>query len=181
MRLARVFPLMPMESVAGFLTNRTRVSANELRVVCESHRVNTSNTMEGSFELRESFSVRPAHMFAGVLEGMSKSTRKTGALKFKGPALASIRLCSLDINAPSAVFILANAHPCLEEHVVRNVRTHVDAMGMKVCVVFFLIRVPTAEFIAPKKEKLRRRDPQLCRHFLDTSSHVLIEIPDLFR
>jgi hypothetical protein len=151
MGLTRVFALMTVESIARLLTDRTRVSAKELRVISQAHRVNTSDTMKGRFELREPLTISPAHMLAGVLERVAESSGKTCTLKLKRPTVSPIRLRSLDINTPSAVFILSNTHPCIEKLLVWNVRANVNAMGMKIRVVLFLLCVPTAKLVAPKK------------------------------
>ncbi len=177
----RMLPLMAMESVTWPLTDRARVSANKLRVISQAHRVDPSDAVKSSFELRKSLTIRPAHMLAGVLECVAESSRKTPPLIFNRPGVSSIRLRSLDIDSPSTVFILSNAYPCFEKLIVGNVGPDVNAVSVKVRVVLVLVRVPTAELVTPEKEELLTRNSTLRHHPLETQPHILVEFSDLFR
>lgn len=153
MGLTRVFPLMTMESVARLLTDRTRVNANEFRVISQAHRVNTSNTLKGRLKLCESLTIRPTYMLAGVFERVAESSGKTRTLKFQRPNASPVRLRWLDKSATSTVFTLPNAHPCLQNLRLRKVRADIDAVGMKVGVVALLFWIPSSKLIAPERKR----------------------------
>jgi len=110
MGLARVLAFMTIESIARLLTDGTRMRTREIRVISQAHRVNTANTVESGFELRESLAVGPAHMLAGVFERVSQRARKAGALTVYQLARSFIQLLALDVNTAGPVFILSNAH-----------------------------------------------------------------------
>jgi len=158
MGLAKMFALMTIESIARFVADRTGLTTKQLRVIRQAHRVNTSDTMKSHFELGKSLTVGPIHMLTGVLESVSQRTRKAGSLTVGHFARRFIQLLRLDENTASPISRLANAYPRLEKFLVRNVRTDVNAVSVKIRVVLFLVCVPTAKFIAPEKQELARRD-----------------------
>ncbi len=74
MGLTRVFAFMTIEPIARLVADRTRLTAKELRVISQAHRVNTSDTVKGRFELRESLTIRPAHIMEPAILSSMKSS-----------------------------------------------------------------------------------------------------------